>query len=171
WLDRNDEASLMQDLVRTANDNNTAIYTLDPRGLGAGVADVMWTLAANTGASAFVNTNSPEKALRQVVVDASAFYLLGYASTKGPGDGKFLQIKVRVKRSGLDVRARKGYWAPSSTDVDRAARKAADDRPPQVSSAIATLSATRPERALDLWAGATRAAGGAAARPLPGGAR
>jgi hypothetical protein len=166
WLDRNDEASLMQDLVRTANDNNTAIYTLDPRGLGAGVADVMWTLAANTGASAFVNTNSPEKALRQVVVDASAFYLLGYASTKGPADGKFHQIKVRVKRSGLDVRARKGYWAPSSTDVDRAAREAADDRPPQVSSAIAALSATRPERVLDLWAGAIRAADGSAALTL-----
>ena len=166
WLDRNDEASLMQDLVRTANDNNTAIYTLDPRGLGAGVADVMWTLAANTGASAFVNTNSPEKALRQVVVDASAFYLLGYASTKSPADGKFHQIKVRVKRAGLDVRARKGYWAPSSTDVDRAAREAANDTPPQVSSAIATLSATRPERLLDLWAGATRAADGSAALTL-----
>ena len=166
WLDRNDEASLIQDLVRTANDNNTAIYTLDPRGLGAGVADVMWVLAANTGASAFVNTNSPEKALRQVVVDASAFYLLGYASTKSPADGKFHQIKVRVKRSGIDVRARKGYWAPSTTDVDRAAREAVDGRPPQVSSAIATLSATRPERVLDLWAGATRAADGSAALTL-----
>jgi VWFA-related protein len=166
WLDRNDEASLIQDLVRTANDNNTAIYTLDPRGLGAGVADVMWTLAASTGASAFVNTNSPEKALRQVVVDASAFYLLGYASTKSPADGKFHQIKVRVKRSGIDVRARKGYWAPSTTDVDRAAREAVDGRPPQVSSAIATLSATRPERVLDLWAGATRAADGSAALTL-----
>ena len=166
WLDRNDESSLMQDLVRTANDNNTAIYTLDPRGLGASVADVMWALAANTGASAFVNTNSPEKALRQVVVDASAFYLLGYASTKSPADGKFHQIKVRVKRSGLDVRARKGYWAPSSTDVDRAAREAADDTPPQVSSAIAALSATRPERVLDLWAGATRGADGSAALTL-----
>jgi len=166
WLDRTDEASLMQDLVRTANDNNTAIYTLDPRGLGYGVHDAMWILAANTGASAFVNTNSPEKALRQVVVDASAFYLLGYASTKNPADGKFHQIKVRVKRSGLDVRARKGYWAPSATDVDRAAREAVDDTPPQVSSAIATLSATRRERVLDLWAGATRAADGSAALTL-----
>src|SRR4030095_427909 len=163
WLDRNDEASLMQDLARTANDNTTAIYTLDPRGLGAGVADVMWTLAENAGASAFVNTNSPEKALRQMVVDASAFYLLGYASTKGPADGKFHQIKVRVKRPGLDVRARKGYWAPKSTDVDRAAREAADPTPPDISSAIATLSATRPERVLDLWAGAIRAADGSAA--------
>ena len=49
WLDRSDEVSLLQDLVRTANDNNTAIYTLDPRGLGADVADVMWMLADNTG--------------------------------------------------------------------------------------------------------------------------
>ena len=156
WLERGDEASLMQDLVRTANDNNTAIYTLDPRGLGHGVADVMWMLADNTGASAFVNTNAPAKALRQVVTDASAFYLLGYASTKNPADGKFHQIKVRVKRPGLDVRARRGYWAPSSTDVERAAREAAAETPSNVSTALATLSATRPERALDLWMGTAR---------------
>jgi len=161
-LDRSDEASLLQDLVRTANDNNTAIYTLDPRGLGHDVADVMWTLAANTGASAFVNTNNPARALRQVVVDASAFYLLGYASTNNPADGKFHQIKVRVKRSGLDVRSRKGYWAPSTTDVDKAARDAANATPPHISNALATLSATRSERALDLWIGTARSSSGSA---------
>ena len=159
-LDRSDQVSQVTDLERTANDNNTAIYTLDPRGLGYGVADVMWTLAANTGGSAFVNTNNPAKSLRQVVVDASAFYLLGYASTKNPMDGKFHQIKVRVKKPGLDVRARKGYWAPSTTDLDKAARDAANETPAPVSTAIATLSATRPERALDLWVGTERGTNG-----------
>ena len=156
WLDRGDESSLLPDLVRTANDNNTAIYTLDPRGLGFGVADALWMLAENTGASAFVNTNAPARALRQVVTDASAFYLLGYASTKSPADGKFHQIKVRVKRPGLDVRARRGYWAPSSTDVDRATREAAAEPPPEISRAVASLSAVRPERVLDLWVGTAR---------------
>jgi VWFA-related protein len=124
-LDRADEMSQMEDLIRTANANNTAIYTLDPRGLGASVADQLWMLAERTGAAAFVNTNTPEKALRQVVKDASAFYLLGYAPTRSPTDGKFHQIKVRVKRPRLEVHARKGYWAPSVTEMDRAAHDAA----------------------------------------------
>src|SRR5262249_55062318 len=153
--------SMLQDLVRTANDNNTAIYTLDPRGLGPGPAGVLWMLADDTGASAFVNTNTPAKALRQVITDASAFYLLGYASTKNPADAKFHPIKVRVKRSGLDVRARRGYWAPNTTDLDRAAKDAAAaaEIPSAVTNALATLT-TRPERALDLWAGAAPDPGG-----------
>jgi hypothetical protein len=115
-------------------------------------------IAESTGAEAFVNTNAPEKALRQVVKDASAFYLLGYASTRNPADGKFHQIKVRVKRSGLDVRARKGYWAPTTSDMDRAAREAAAEPPGEVIAAFAVLSASRPERALDVWLGASPAA-------------
>jgi len=161
WLDRGDESSLLQDLIRSANDNNTAIYTLDPRGLGYGVADVLWMLASNTGASAFVNTNAPGRALRQVVKDASAFYLLGYASAKNPADGKFHQIKVRVKRSGFEVRSRRGYWAPSATDLDRAAREATAGTPTNVANALAALTAVRPERVLDVWVGASRGRNGA----------
>jgi len=151
-LDRSDEPSLLQDLVRTANNNNTAIYTLDPRGLGAGVSDQLMMLSDNTGAEAFVNTNNPEKALRQVVKDASAFYLLGYASTRNPADGKFHQIKVRVKRPGIEVRARKGYWAPTLDDMTRAAKEAAAAPSDEISTALLPL-ATRSERALDLWIG------------------
>ena len=49
--------------------------------------------------------------MKQIVADSSAYYLLGYNSTQAPQDGKFHEIKVRVKRSGTEVRARKGYWA------------------------------------------------------------
>lgn len=156
-LDRADEMSQLEDLIRTANTNNTAIYTLDPRGLVGGVADQLWLLAERTGATAFVNTNTPEKALRQVIKDASAFYLLGYASTRNPADGKFHQIKVRVKRSGVDVRARKGYWAPSASDMDRAAREAATAPPNDVTEALAPVVSVRPERVFDVWVGASPA--------------
>src|SRR5471032_1040788 len=81
-----DQLPLIAELTETANTNNTAIYTVDPSGLNGGSAD------------AFVNTNSPERGLRQVVKEASAFYLLGYASTRNPQDGKFHKIGVKVKR-------------------------------------------------------------------------
>ena len=157
-----DQPSLLRELTETANNNNTAIYTLDPAGLTGGSADVRRTIAQNTGAEAFVNTNAPEKALRQVVREASAFYLLGYASSRNPQDGKFHKIGVKVKKAGIDVRARKGYWAPNATDIEhaRAEAAAAGAIPTDVTSAMAVLSAARAERILDVWVGAQRGADG-----------
>ena len=68
-----EDMPLIQELTDTANDNNTAIYTLDPRGLTAMGADLLRTLSERTGGEAFVGTNTPERALRQAVKDASAF--------------------------------------------------------------------------------------------------
>lgn len=155
-----DEPMLVQDLTDTANHNNVAIYTVDPRGLGNGSAWVLMTLAENTGGRAFVNTNTPAAMLLKVVKDASAFYLLGYSSTRNPSDGRFHKIKVRVKRPGFDVRARKGYWAPSLTDMEHARTEAAAAAaiPSDVSSAMAALSPPRAERLVDVWVGTSRGA-------------
>ena len=86
-----------------------------------------------------MNTNTPERALRQVVREASAFYLLGYASTRNPQDGKFHKIGVKVKRSGLDLRARRGYWAPNATEIEKARTEAAaaDAIPADMTGAMA----------------------------------
>ena len=150
----------VQDMTDAANNNNVAIYTVDPQGLMAGYADVLRTIAEDTGGQAVVNTNNPSAALRQVVKDASAFYLLGYASTKNPVDGRFHKIGVRVKRPGIDVRARKGYWAPSASQIEKARTEAAaaDAVPADLKSVAAVLSPAREERVLDLWMGAARTA-------------
>ena len=140
-----DQLTLLRELTETANNNNTAIYTVDPAGLTGGSSDVLRTIAESTGAEAFVSTNTPERALRQVVREASAFYLLGYSSLRNPLDGKFHKIGVKVKRSGLDVRARRGYWAPNATDVEksRADAAAAAAIPADVTGAMTVLSAAR----------------------------
>ena len=154
----------LRELTDTANNNNTAIYTLDPAGLTGGASDILRTIAENTGAEAFVNTNTPEKALRQVVREASAFYLLGYSPVRNPQDGKFHKIGVKVKKPGIDVRARKGYWAPNTTEIEHARTEAAaaDAVPPDVTSAAAVLSTARAERLVDVWIGAGPAPDGAA---------
>ncbi len=157
-----DAYSLLQDLVQSANNNNTAIYTVDPRGLMGGASDFLRMIAENTGAEAIVNTNTPERAMRHAITDASAFYLIGYAPVKNELDGKFHQIKVRVKPRGLDVRARRGYWAPRVADVERAKREAAIEAPVEMTAALGTLSASRPERTVDVWAGISRGADGGA---------
>jgi VWFA-related protein len=159
-----DEFGQLQEMIQAANHNNTAIYPLDPRGLVGGSDDVLRTLAERTGGEAFVETNAPEKALQQIVKDASAFYLLGYSSVKNPQDGRFHSIKVRVKRRGVTVRARKGYWAPSLTELERARAEAAAGEavPADVTNALAVLSGARAERTIDLWFGTERGANGLA---------
>lgn len=154
---------LMSTLVRTANDSNTAIYVIDPRGLEVGrshFGGMLDTIAAGSGGE-FLLTNDPVKRFKEVVVArASAFYLLGYPRDV-PEDGKFHEIKVRVKRPGVEVRARSGYWAPRAGDVaaSRAAAAAAV-LPPSVEAAFAALRPARSRSPVEVWAAAVVAAGG-----------
>jgi VWFA-related protein len=158
----NDAIQVMSDVVRAANESNTAIYTVDPRGLSSrGPSDSLHLLADNTGGRAIVNTNGLEVALGQVVRESSAFYLLGYSSIRNPADGRFHQIKVRVVRAGLDVRARHGYWAPSLKAMAEAKEAAAAARPPDaVATALSALTPATSRHVLSVWTGIVRDASG-----------
>jgi VWFA-related protein len=154
-----DAVRVLSDLIRTANDNNTAIYTVDPRGLqagpgfGGGMTGLLASLADATGAESIVS-NDMGSALRKVVTHSSAFYLLGYAPSDSQLDGKFREIKVRVKQSGVQVRARNGYWAPRGSEVERArAIAAAAALPSTVSIALKELTPDNSRRAAAFWIG------------------
>ena len=155
-----DGVRVLSDLIRTANDNNTAIYTADPRGLqagpssfGSGMASLLASLADATGAESIVS-NDMGGALRRVVSHASAFYLLGYSPSDAQMDGKFREIKVRVKQGGVQVRSRNGYWAPRGADVERARAIAlAASLPSSVSIALKELVPDNSRRAADFWVG------------------
>jgi VWFA-related protein len=160
-----DGQSLINDLVRTANDNNTAIYTIDPRGLGpATFSSLFEGVSQDTGGQYFRN-NDLEMSLKEVVTQSSGFYLLGYSGSERPMDGKFHKIKVKVKPQNLDVRARSGYWAPSVADVERAkAQAAAAEIPPDIRRALSDLPSTNARRTIDLWIGTALDAGRSAVR-------
>ena len=88
----------------------------------------------------YFSNNAPAMSMRAMVKEASAYYLLGYRSEKNPADGKFHKIAVNVKRSGVDVKARTRYYAPSAVEMDTARRKAAEaEAPPEISKALSTL--------------------------------
>ena len=74
------------------------------------------------------------------MTESSGFYLLGYAPTERQLDGRFHKIRVRVKPSGLEVRARTGYWAPSVAEIERAGEGAESELPPDVVKALAELA-------------------------------
>jgi VWFA-related protein len=160
-----DGQSLLTDLVRTANDNNTAIYNIDPRGFGPQrFASMLEGVAEDTGGQ-YYRSNDLGQALRQVVTESSGFYLLGYSATGRPLDGRFHKIRVRVKPPGLDVRARSGYLAPSIADMERARVKAAETEvPPEIVGAFLELPKAAARRAADVWVGTSLESGRPAIR-------
>ena len=90
-------------------------------GLAAARSDNLRGLADNTDGIAVVDTNNLDAGMKRIGADLSSYYLLGYASTNAKLDGKFRKITVRVKRAGVDVRARRGYRAPTQKEVDEGA--------------------------------------------------
>ena len=110
------------ELTTNLNRSNTSVYVLDPGGLAVGRSTTRQAslrgLAYETGGLPIVGTNNFAGGLMRVSLDAGMYYLLGYTSS-APADGKFHEIKVRIRRNGVNVRARSGYWALSAESLKR----------------------------------------------------
>jgi hypothetical protein len=172
----------LRQVYDVANRNNTAIYALDPRGLapfefdineGVGdtrvdasslrmTQDTLRILADETDGRAIVNQNDLDKGLRQIVSDSSVYYLIGYNSSQAPQDGKFHEIKVRVKRSGVQVRHRKGYWALTAEETARALAPSAPEPPREFETALASITPRPAAQASSIrtWIGTARGENG-----------
>src|SRR5260221_7047370 len=107
--------------------------------------DTLRSLLENSDGRAIVKRNYIDVAMKQIVKDSSAYYLIGYNSSQAPSDGKFHEIKVRVKRPGVQVRARKGYWALNQQETARALAPPKPAAPKAVDVALAAVN--RPGRA------------------------
>jgi VWFA-related protein len=77
----------------------------------AGSQETLTTLAADTGGTAFADTNDFSGAFTKVQGDISAYYILGYSSTNPSRDGRYRRIQVKLKRADLRVESRSGYYA------------------------------------------------------------
>ena len=73
--------------------------------------DTLSTLAADTGGQAFLDSNDLGAAFTRAQQDSATYYLLGYNSPHAAKDGRYRTITVRVKRPGLRVEHRNGYYA------------------------------------------------------------
>jgi VWFA-related protein len=152
-----DLTRLFDNLVQRANRANVSFYPMDPRGLvvfdypigpdappppsvDAAILrqryDALRTLAENSDGYALLNTNATGKAVERMVQDTGTYYLLGYYSTNTKLDGKYRRLTVRVKRKGMDVRARPGYLAPTNADLAASATAPARETPARVMSSL-----------------------------------
>ena len=199
WFGQSDVNNRMRDVYQMANRNNTSVYSLDPRGLAVFefglddsaatpsfatdrrtlqmTQDTLRSLSEETDGRAIVNRNTLYEGLQQMVRDSSFYYLLGYSS-RAPTDGKFHEIKVRIKRRGVEARARRGYWAATAADMLRAATPAKEASKP-VLAALATLSGSIQSKSyVRTWVGTERGTAGKTKvtliwepSPVPAGAR
>lgn len=168
-----DDEEYFRRLTDEANRGNASFYTVDPRGLpvfdspmgpGAppvnvdaanlrGRLDSLRALAATTDGLAVMNSNDLDIGMKRISDDLSSYYLLGYYSTSGGADGRFHNIKVRVKRPGVSVRARRGYRAATAAEISAARTAAAPpggDGMAPVTAALALLGRIRDDARLTL---------------------
>jgi VWFA-related protein len=76
-------------------------------------ADVLAEMAYGTGGNFFQNNNDLDEGFRRLAVAPEYYYLLGFSPQNLKLDGNFHSLKVTLKlRAGLDIQARKGYYAP-----------------------------------------------------------
>jgi VWFA-related protein len=90
-------------------------------------------IAGQTGGFAFRDNNDLNLGVTRILDDQQGFYLLGYTAPTGAPRSGWDQnrVKVRVKRHGLHVRARQGFFGP--LDMREPAHTPAD---PLVMSAV-----------------------------------
>jgi hypothetical protein len=166
WLD---------EVTGRANRNNVAIYGVDPRGLAgsefsieqgvgtstdraylASTMETIRTLSFETTGRPIVNRNDLTMAMKQIVLDSSGYYLLGYTSTTADADGRFHEIVVRTTRPGVQLRARPGYWAVRPEEAEAALAPPAPAPPAAVTEALAAVSRPARGRVADTWVGSAR---------------
>ena len=74
--------------------------------------DTFRDLAEMTGGKAFFNTNDLGKSFREASNDSATYYVLGFYLPKDAQPG-WHNLKVKIDRSGAQVRARSGYLVPA----------------------------------------------------------
>jgi VWFA-related protein len=182
-----DNPRRFESLFGEANRANVSFYPIDPRGLSAfvpqpvprgpdetpinpavwleaehamrkGRSESLHLLALNTDGIALLDSNDLRQQIRRVADDLTSYYLMAYYSTNSKLDGKFRAIKVRSKRPGIEVRARRGYSAPTPEEVARA-RTAADAVVPEAKAAVTRALGTIESDARAAGRKTTRVAG------------
>ena len=141
------ELDLLDGLVDTANLLGYTVYPMDQQ---AGVPAMVWWqnlryMARDTGGLAFM-AGSNLDALERVKADTSNYYWLGFVP-EYRRDDRAHDVKVRVLRPGLKVRARRGY-----VDLSRSAEADMEAQrellfPGQTRTAVAVL---------EVWVGTPR---------------
>ncbi len=129
-----DSSRRFEELTKMANASDITFYPIDAGGLRANrsgsaeeegldeervahaldsnyqanLQDTLYHMADATGGLAIVNRNEFLPALEEIEATVRSYYSLAYLPGHH-GDGRFYELKVKVKRRGVRVRHRAGY--------------------------------------------------------------
>jgi len=114
-------AEEIRELAARLSSTQIAIYPVDARGLTASddtdSQEEMRSIARETGGRAYVNQNEIKAGVQRAFDDQTAAYTIAYYPENKKYDGKYRSIKVKVKRDGVEVQNRRGYFAIDPTQV------------------------------------------------------
>jgi VWFA-related protein len=79
--------------------------------------DTLSNIAAETGGSAFFNTNGLKEAFSKAVEEGSDYYTLTYDPSDKKFDGRLRKIRVDLNRHGYEVSYRRSYFADDLAGV------------------------------------------------------
>lgn len=116
------------DLLKSSDVTVYSIGYLEHQGSGRlEQQQILQRFAATTGGQAFFPSRLKEvdKMYEKILRDISSRYSLGYISTNEKKDGRWRDVKIRLRRPELKdarVRTRAGYFAPYRAGPDVASR-------------------------------------------------
>jgi VWFA-related protein len=121
-------------VIRSANRSNVSIYPIDPRAFVAAEPavrnapaaapsihaletladpiDVLRQLAGETDGHAILTKSDVRPGLARIASDAAGYYMIAFQPAHSEDRGRFHAVDVRVKRPGITLRTRTGYWEP-----------------------------------------------------------
>lgn len=104
-------------------ESDCLIHSVDPGGLFAPGAmqgiplksrqagqDTLFLLSDTTGGRTYKNVNNLDKPLEDILKLTNSYYLIGFTSRDKDREVKYHKIKVKLKKPGLIVSHRKGYY-------------------------------------------------------------
>lgn len=120
--------------VRSLTNASVSVYPVDARGFVALTDTIieggptaktltMKELADRTGGRLF-HGEEIDAAMPQIFDHARSFYTIAFYPTESAQDGKFHPIRVQVRRGGVKVSHRTGYFAAPQGEAGEAQRKA-----------------------------------------------
>src|SRR5437867_7752489 len=147
----------LDSVIRAANRSNVSVYSVDPRdaaveNVSANEEDALRALVVATDGRSIGAVGDLSIAMRPIATDSSVYYMLSYRPTQ-KADGRLHDVQVTVKRAGVRVRTRKGYWAAISGEGLRANAS----RP---ATGVALGPPRRISPLIRLWFGASRGTDG-----------
>lgn len=130
----------LQNLAEMAGRSSVVLYAIDAKGLqpfmpgpsvggrpsASSYTDALDTaqaalegptyLAKQTGGFVVTNTNDLSIGVQEALYDQQSYYLLGFDPDDATFDQKFHKIKINLKRPGLTLRTRSGFFGAAEMD-------------------------------------------------------